>query len=150
MFTSMSDIAWAVWSLLAHTKSSIVHFNVVWFLQSSRQRYNKIQCLEVQTKKNQDGKGTNLGKEVWNLWLRWQKTEYMWCFIDTDNEKPVKLDGIELKSVQFKYFGSVLSCDRDVDVRSHMKSTWCKWRELTGILFNENMPSKLKNKAYND
>lgn len=34
------------------------------------------------------------------------KVEHMRCVIERDNEKPVKLDGIELKSVQpFKYFG---------------------------------------------
>lgn len=50
---------------------------------------------------------------------------------------------------QLKYFGSaMLSHEGDVDVRSHMKSTWCKWRELTGILCNKHMSSKLKSKVY--
>lgn len=51
---------------------------------------------------------------------------------------------------QFKYFGSVLSHDGtvDADVRSHMKSTWPKWRELMGIFCNKNMPRKPKIKVF--
>lgn len=48
--------------------------------------------------------------------------------MEKDKEKPVKLDGIALQyAQQFKYLGSVLSLDGNVemDVKSLMKSTWC-------------------------
>lgn len=58
---------------------------------------------------------------------------------------PIKQDGIELKTMQqFKYLSN--EGNVDVDVRSCMKSAWCKWRELTGILCNKKMSSKLKSK----
>lgn len=70
----------------------------------------------------------------------------MQCFIERDNEKPVKLGDIELTSVQqFKYLSSVMSDDGhvDVNIRSLMKSAWCKCRELVGILCNKNMLIKV-------
>lgn len=36
----------------------------------------------------------------------------------------------------------------DEDVRSHMKSTWCKWKELREILYDNNMTCKLKSTVY--
>lgn len=36
----------------------------------------------------------------------------------------------------------------DEDVRCCMKHGWYKWKELTGILCDKNIPSKLKSKVY--
>lgn len=63
------------------------------------------------------------------LGISWQKSELLWCFIERDNQKPVQLDGTELKSVQQrKYVGLVLNHNEnvDLDVRSYMKSAWGK------------------------
>lgn len=55
------------------------------------------------------------------------KDECMLYFIKRNNKKPLKLDGIELKSMQqFLNLGLVLTHNGNVDanVRSHMKSSW--------------------------
>ena len=61
------------------------------------------------------------------------------------------MDGEELPKVDaFKYLGSVI--DRDgtsqQDVQSRVWVGWMKWRELTGVLCDKNMPVKMKSKVY--
>ena len=63
----------------------------------------------------------------------------------------MKLNGEELKNVDhFKYLGSVIdkdgTIDRDVDLR--VRAAWSSWRKLTGVLYDRNIPIRLKAKVY--
>ena len=76
------------------------------------------------------------------------KTEYL---STRENPLPMKRNGEELKNVDhFKYLGSVIdkdgTIDRDVDVRA--QTAWSIWRKLTGVLYDPNIPLRLKAKLY--
>ena len=68
-----------------------------------------------------------------------------------ENSLPMKLNGEELNNVDhFKYLGSVIdkdgTIDRDVDLR--VRAAWSSWRKLTGVLYDRNIPLRLKAKVY--
>ena len=76
------------------------------------------------------------------------KTEHL---STRENPLPMKLNGEDLKNVDhFKYLGSVIdkdaTIDRDVDLR--VRAAWSSWIKLTGILYDRNIPLRLKAKVY--
>ena len=76
------------------------------------------------------------------------KTEYLVPF---HQQGVVKLEGEPLPSVNsFKYLGSVIDgsggCGKDVDGR--IKVAWSRWRDLSGVIYDEKVPMKLKSKLY--
>ena len=61
------------------------------------------------------------------------------------------MDGVELPKVEtFKYLGSVLDKEgtSKQDVQHRIGVGWIKWRELSGVLCDANMPVKMKSKVY--
>ena len=69
----------------------------------------------------------------------------------TQVEGPVMMDGVALPEVvDFKYLGSVVANDTSMEpeVKSRLSKGWQKWRSLTGVLCDKNMPIKLKGKVH--
>ena len=64
---------------------------------------------------------------------------------------PMKVNGDEQNNVDhFKYLGSVIerdgTIDRDVDLR--VRAAWSSWIKATGVLYDRNIPLRLKAKVY--
>ena len=62
----------------------------------------------------------------------------------------MKLNG-ELKKVDhFKYLGLVIYTDSTIDraLALRVQAAWSSWRKLTGVLYDRNIPLRLKAKAY--
>ncbi|KAG7296805.1 hypothetical protein JYU34_020747 [Plutella xylostella] len=81
------------------------------------------------------------------------KTEYMECdYGGTDALGcDITIENTPLPKVsQFKYLGSVLTTDANVDedVTHRVNTAWLKWRSLTGVLCDPRMPIKTKGKIY--
>jgi hypothetical protein len=61
----------------------------------------------------------------------------------------VSLDGqVVAKKETFRYFGSMLQKDGDIDedVRHKISVGWLKWRQASGVLCDKKVPQKLKGK----
>ena len=81
--------------------------------------------------------------------LNTTKTEYMECGPKTDGS--INISGEDLKkATQFKYLGSIISSDGDTlpDARARVNAAWMKWRQVTGVLCDRQMPIRLKAKIY--
>ncbi|XP_050507071.1 uncharacterized protein LOC126884837 [Diabrotica virgifera virgifera] len=81
------------------------------------------------------------------------KTEYLECsFKDgVTTNKMESLDGeIIVKSNSFKYLGSVLQSNEEIDeyACSRIRAGWMKWKEASGVLCDKKIPMKLKGKFY--
>ena len=81
------------------------------------------------------------------------KTEYMRCDFGgvVHEEGDVSLeDQVVPKKVTFRYLGSMLQRDEDIDadVSHRIKVRWIKWRQASGILCDKRVPQKLKDKFY--
>ena len=50
----------------------------------------------------------------------------------------------------FKYLGSIIQKNGEIDgnVNHRIKAEWLKWRNVTGVLCDRNMPMSLKGKFY--
>ena len=87
--------------------------------------------------------------EEYGMKLNISKTEYLQCGPQTDGS--IKVGDQDLKKVeQFKYLGSYVSADTDSlhDARMKTNAAWQKWRQVTGVLCDRRMPSRLKSKVY--
>jgi hypothetical protein len=77
------------------------------------------------------------------------KIEYMKCdFSATTQEED---DGqVVPKKDTFRYVGSMLQKDRDIDedVNHRIKVGWLKWRQGSGVLCDSRVALKLKGKFY--
>ena len=65
--------------------------------------------------------------------------------------KIVDINGKELQQLdEFKYLGTVVAKEGRTmtAVRQRIKATWCKWREITGVMYYRKIPRKLKSKLY--
>ena len=65
--------------------------------------------------------------------------------------KIVDINGKELQQVdEFKYLGTVVAKEGGTmtAVRQRIKATWCKWREITGVMYDRKIPRKLKSKLH--
>jgi hypothetical protein len=79
------------------------------------------------------------------------KTEYMKCdFSATTQEGDVRLDSqVVPKKDIFRYLGSMLQKDGDIDNVSHrIKADGLKWHQASGVLCDPRVPVKLKVKFY--
>jgi hypothetical protein len=83
------------------------------------------------------------------LRLNITKTEYLECGQQSD--WTIQVDGQDLKKTErFKYLGSLISSDGDTlpDARARVNAAWLKWRQVTGVLCDRKMPTRLKAKIY--
>src|SRR5699024_1594513 len=83
------------------------------------------------------------------LRLNINKTEYL----ESGPKSPgtIRVDNIEIKKVILaKYLGTSISANGDLfpDVSARIAAAWFKWRELTGILCNKRLPTRLKSLFY--
>ena len=82
------------------------------------------------------------------------KTEYMECNFSKNqgmNEGVVSIEGQEIsKSEQFWYLGSILHVEGDIgaDVTHRIIAGWTKWRNASGVLCDQRIPLRLKEKFY--
>ena len=71
------------------------------------------------------------------------KTEYL---VPSHQQGVVKLEG----ELSFKYLDSVIDgsgwCGKDVDGR--IKVAWSRWRDLSGVMYDKKVPTKLKSMLY--
>ena len=81
-----------------------------------------------------------------------EKSEVM--MLERDGRMMVKIvdiNGKELQQVdEFKYMGTVVAKEGGTitAVRQRIKAIWCKWREITGVMYDRKIPRKLKSKLY--
>jgi hypothetical protein len=67
----------------------------------------------------------------------------------TQEEGDVRLDGqVVPKKDTFRYLGSMLQKDGDIDLSHRIKAGWLKWRQASGVLCDPRVPLKLKGKFY--
>ncbi len=87
--------------------------------------------------------------DVHGLRLNIKKNEYMECRPQIDGT--IRVTGQPLNKVtEFKYLGSLIRSDGDSlpDARARVNTAWLKWRQVTGILCDRQMPIQLKGKIY--
>lgn len=83
-----------------------------------------------------------------------KKTEYMKTKFKSDENQlngSLTLGDWQLTSVDsFKYLGSTLQSDggMDKEILARINSGWLKWRDLTGVLCDKNIPRRLKGALY--
>nr|XP_009766556.1 PREDICTED: uncharacterized protein LOC104217909 [Nicotiana sylvestris]XP_016446357.1 PREDICTED: uncharacterized protein LOC107771493 [Nicotiana tabacum] len=103
--------------------------------------------------------GVNASLDVWRQTLESKsfklsrtKIEYLKCKFSVgthETEVDVKLDTLVIpKRDSFKYPGSIIQSNGkiDEDVTYRIGVGWLKWRLASVILFNRNMPPRLKGK----
>jgi hypothetical protein len=88
-----------------------------------------------------------------NFRISRSKTEYMECKLSTDRNtnQSVILDGSVIPMDDcFLYLRSIIQKDRklDSDVAHRVRAGWLKWKDVTGILCDRNIPLYLKKKFY--
>ncbi|XP_070039662.1 uncharacterized protein [Nicotiana tomentosiformis] len=101
--------------------------------------------------------GVNTRLEVWRQTLESKgfklsrtKAEYLECkFSDRIHEAnvEVKLDAqFTPKRASFKYLGSIIQGNREIDedVAHRIGVGWMKWRLASGVLYDKNVPPRLK------
>ncbi|XP_013139833.1 PREDICTED: uncharacterized protein LOC106104347 [Papilio polytes] len=80
------------------------------------------------------------------------KTEQLFCdFGGLSSFIPIALDGAHLPVCSdFRYLGSLIQSDGyiDRDVTNRIKAGWMKWRQVTGVICDPQIPLKLKGKIY--
>ncbi|EYC44290.1 hypothetical protein Y032_0466g1977 [Ancylostoma ceylanicum] len=77
------------------------------------------------------------------------RTEYMTT--NLDELSTIQVDGNDLRRTNyFKYIGSILSADGNLahEVVARVNATWLKWRSMTGVLCDKNIPDRFKSKVY--
>ncbi|EYC25625.1 hypothetical protein Y032_0011g1303 [Ancylostoma ceylanicum] len=63
----------------------------------------------------------------------------------------IKVNGIDLERTEtFKYLGSTVTFDGSLsrEVLARVNSAWMKWRSVTGVLCDKNIPERFKSKVY--
>nr|CDJ85576.1 RNA-directed DNA polymerase (reverse transcriptase) domain containing protein [Haemonchus contortus] len=86
---------------------------------------------------------------MFGLRLNIKKTEHL----TTDSSEPgsIKINGTELtRTTTFKYLGSAIASDGSLgfETKSRVNAAWLKWRSMTGVLCDENIPERLKSKIF--
>ncbi|GMP72492.1 hypothetical protein CsSME_00030512 [Camellia sinensis var. sinensis] len=105
-------------------------------------------------------KRVNTKLEIWRKALESKgfrisriKTEYMECkFSNSNNESrgEVQIENQELpKSEHFRYLESIITTvgEIDADVAHKIKAEWFKWRSASGVLYDKQIPTRLKGVA---
>ncbi|GJV91044.1 ataxia telangiectasia mutated family protein [Tanacetum coccineum] len=83
-----------------------------------------------------------------------EKTEYLRCNFnrnDSDQNEEIRIgDHILEPKESFRYLGSVMHKSKRIedDVTHRIQVGWLKWRAATRILYDKNVPLKLKGKFY--
>ncbi|EYC26161.1 hypothetical protein Y032_0011g1592 [Ancylostoma ceylanicum] len=83
------------------------------------------------------------------LRLNVKKTEYMTT--NLDESSTVQMDGNDFHRTDYlKYPGSTLSPDGNLahEVVARVKASWLKWRSMTGVMCDKNIPDRFKSKVY--
>jgi hypothetical protein len=78
-----------------------------------------------------------------------KKTEYL--SFNEANKKSISMQGYELKKVtNFKYLGSTLSEDGEIDleVEKRIQAGWMRWKSLSGVLCDKRISTKVKGKVF--
>ncbi|EYC36135.1 hypothetical protein Y032_0930g3094 [Ancylostoma ceylanicum] len=68
-----------------------------------------------------------------------------------DELSTIQVDGNDLRRTDyFEYLGSTLSADGNPahEVVARVNATWLKWRSLTEVLCDKNIPDRFKSKVY--
>nr|XP_016467665.1 PREDICTED: uncharacterized protein LOC107790271 [Nicotiana tabacum] len=105
--------------------------------------------------------GVNDRLELWRQTLESKgfklsrtKTDYLGCKFSVgthEAEVEVKLDTQVIpKRDSFKYLGSVIQGNEEIDedVTHRVGAGWMKWRLASGVLYDRNVPRRLKGKFY--
>ncbi|EYB96023.1 hypothetical protein Y032_0154g2995 [Ancylostoma ceylanicum] len=95
------------------------------------------------------GENANRQGSQRSLRLNVKKTEYM--STNLDELSTIQVDGNDLRRTDyFKYLGSTLSADGNPvhEVVARVNATWLKWRSMTGVLCDKNIPDRFKSKVY--
>ncbi|KAE8722892.1 Proton gradient regulation 7 isoform 2 [Hibiscus syriacus] len=109
---------------------------------------------EIKTELNRRLAAWKTALEEKSLKINIEKTEYLCSNFSgnqNDDDVEVCIEGHVIPSKEcFKYLGSMIHKDRGVDddVTHRIKMGWLKWRAVTGILCDKNVPLKLKGKFY--
>ncbi|EYB97212.1 hypothetical protein Y032_0142g2302 [Ancylostoma ceylanicum] len=83
------------------------------------------------------------------LRLNVKKTEYMTT--NLDEHSTIQVDGNDLRRTDFfKYLGSTLSAEGNLahEVVARVNAAWLRWRSMTGVLCDKNIPDRFKSKVY--
>ncbi|EYC09782.1 hypothetical protein Y032_0059g3051 [Ancylostoma ceylanicum] len=83
------------------------------------------------------------------LHLNFMETEYLTT--DEHESGSIKIDDKDLpRAATFKHLGSIVSSDGSIShqIIAPINAAWLKWRSLTGVLCDENIPDRLKSKIY--
>uniref|UniRef100_A0A7I4Z469 Reverse transcriptase domain-containing protein n=1 Tax=Haemonchus contortus TaxID=6289 RepID=A0A7I4Z469_HAECO len=86
---------------------------------------------------------------IFGLRLNVKKTEYLTT--DSSELGSIKINGTELtRTTTFKYLGSAIASDGSLgfETKSRVNAAWSKWRSMTGLLCDKNIPERLKSKIY--
>ncbi|VDO39589.1 unnamed protein product [Haemonchus placei] len=86
---------------------------------------------------------------MFGLRLNVKTTEYL--TIDPSVPGSVKINGTKLTwTTTFEYLGSAIASDGSLvfETNSRVNAAWLKWRSMTGVLCDKNMPERLKSKIY--
>ncbi|EYC12736.1 hypothetical protein Y032_0046g1396 [Ancylostoma ceylanicum] len=78
-----------------------------------------------------------------------KKTEYLTTYVNENGT--VKVNGTNLARTEtFKYLGSTVTYDDSLsrEVLVPVNSAWMKWRSVTGVLCDKNIPERFKSKVY--
>ncbi|XP_063627476.1 uncharacterized protein LOC134798981 [Cydia splendana] len=88
--------------------------------------------------------------EIHRLRVSRSKTEYLKCpFSGSTSPETICIGSAPIPTVnKFKYLGSMLTADANIDVTHRINLAWQKWRTLTGVLCDPRMPIKTKGKVY--
>jgi hypothetical protein len=88
--------------------------------------------------------------EVKCFWLSRSKTEYMKCDFSATTQVEGMLDSMVFKKDIFRYLGSMLQKDGDIDedLSHRIKVSWLKKRQASVVLCDSSVSLKLKGKFY--
>ncbi|KAK3528499.1 hypothetical protein QTP70_000472 [Hemibagrus guttatus] len=78
------------------------------------------------------------------------KTEYM-CVNEREGSGTVRLQGEEVKKVQeFKYLGSTVQSNGECgkEVKKRVQAGWNGWRKVSGVLCDQKISARIKEKVY--
>lgn len=83
------------------------------------------------------------------LWLQLYITKTEYPTTDVNESNPIKINGTELlRTSFFKYRRLPSDNSLMVDVNSHVRADWSRWRSLMEVICDKNMPERLNSMIY--